>query len=419
MTNAKKEQVALARFAVIFPLLAPNPAYGDQSRLLGEICSKHYQFTGRRATTVCAATVLNWLRAYIAGGRTVESLYPSDRKDKGRGRRLDSATEADLKRLRDMNPDIKLTTLVTKAVKDGVLSSKDSVSMAVIYRIFREYDAQRKASQAPDMRRYETPDVNGCWMLDSMSLSTPKALVESPDGGTRQVTSKLFLIIDHRSRLVVHAQFYPNETAESLMDCLWNAFNKRGLPVKIYTDNGSAMRDGRIKLGCAELEIQLSYARPYKPAGKGCVERMFLNIRQQFVPLLPDHPLPLREMNMLLDEYLHAYHTRVHSGIGMPPLQCYLANLRAVRPAPPVLPKFFRSRVERTVSMARTVSLDGKLLQVPLGYAKRRIEVRYTDIHDAEGFLNGKSIGMLPVVDLHANARAHRSTAHTDNGGAL
>jgi hypothetical protein len=30
------------------------------------------------------------------------------------------------------------------------------------------------------------------------------------------------------------------------------------------------------------------------------VERMFLNIRQQFVPLLPDHPLPLREMNMLL-----------------------------------------------------------------------------------------------------------------------
>jgi len=118
MTNAKKEQVALARFAVIFPLLAPNPAYGDQSRLLEEICSKHYQFTGRRATTVCAATVLNWLRAYIAGGRTVESLYPSDRKDKGRGRRLDSATEADLKRLRDMNPDIKLTTLVTKAVKE-------------------------------------------------------------------------------------------------------------------------------------------------------------------------------------------------------------------------------------------------------------------------------------------------------------
>ncbi|MDD4008108.1 MAG: hypothetical protein PHO44_09030, partial [Sphaerochaetaceae bacterium] len=42
--------------------------------------------------------------------------------------------------------------------------------------------------------------------------------------------------MDDKSRLVTHAQFYLNERTESLLDCMWKAFNRRGLPVRVYTD---------------------------------------------------------------------------------------------------------------------------------------------------------------------------------------
>jgi len=89
-------------------------------------------------------------------------------------------------------------------------------------------------------------------------------------------------------------------------------------------------------------------------------------------------------------------------------LECYLSEIEAIRPAPRDLPRLFRKREIRTVTKARTVSLDGVLLEVPLGYTGRKIELRHTSVHDVEAFHEGKSIGMLKPVDLRANSRALR-----------
>ena len=48
-------------------------------------------------------------------------------------------------------------------------------------------------------------------------------------------------VIDDRSRLVCHLQWYLDETAESLVHGLSQAFMKRGLPRVLMTDNGAAM----------------------------------------------------------------------------------------------------------------------------------------------------------------------------------
>lgn len=60
------------------------------------------------------------------------------------------------------------------------------------------------------------------------------------------------------------------------------------------------------------------------------------------------------------------------------------------------------------MSKARTVSLDSVLLEVPLGYSGRKIELRYNTTSDVEAFYEGVSIGMLKPVDYQANSRAHR-----------
>jgi hypothetical protein len=128
----------------------------------------------------------------------------------------------------------------------------------------------------------------------------------------------------------------------------------------------------------------------------------------QFLPLLGTDTLSLHTVNQRWIQYLQEYNSRYHSGIGTSPLECYLSEIEAIRPAPRDLPRLFRKREIRTVTKARTVSLDGVLLEVPLGYTGRKIELRYTAVHDVEAFYEGKSIGMLQQVDLKANARAYR-----------
>lgn len=89
-----------------------------------------------------------------------------------------------------------------------------------------------------------------------------------------------------------------------------------------------------------------------------------------------------------------------------------MSELKAVRPAPADLPLHFRRREERTVRGDRTVSVNGMRLEAPVGYAGRRIELRWFD-HDlaetCEGFIDGRSIGMLRPADLEANYDARRN----------
>jgi transposase InsO family protein len=52
---------------------------------------------------------------------------------------------------------------------------------------------------------------------------------------------QLLGVLDDRSRLCCHLQWYLDETAEALIHGLSQAFHKRGLPRALLTDNGAAM----------------------------------------------------------------------------------------------------------------------------------------------------------------------------------
>ncbi len=88
------------------------------------------------------------------------------------------------------------------------------------------------------------------WHLDFHEGSRP-VLVAS---GQWQ-KPKLLGVLDDRSRLCCHLQWYLDETAETLIHALSQAFHKRGLPRALPTDNGAAMIAAQTTEGLERLGI--------------------------------------------------------------------------------------------------------------------------------------------------------------------
>ena len=75
--------------------------------------------------------------------------------------------------------------------------------------------------------------ANDIWQSDVMH--GPKVPV-----GPKQRKSYLIAFLDDHSRLIVHAAFYLSENLGAFMHAFEIALAKRGLPVKLYVDNGPA-----------------------------------------------------------------------------------------------------------------------------------------------------------------------------------
>src|SRR5882672_1763482 len=76
-------------------------------------------------------------------------------------------------------------------------------------------------------------------------------------------------ILDDRSRLCCHLQWYLEETADSLVHALMQAFHKRALPRALLTDNGAAMLAAETTEGLLRPGIvQHSHIRPSKTVNR-------------------------------------------------------------------------------------------------------------------------------------------------------
>ncbi len=400
----RKEGKALFRFGVIFPLLDERLDERERSRLIEEASRKRYDIPGSSKTGVSAATIRKWYNAYRKDP-SVDTLAPSGRSDKNSRRKLSPETEKALLSLRDKHPEKPLKVIVRMAREQNLFMPGDTIGDSAIYRMFREHKSKAVDTRgAKDMRRFEVESCNELWMTDCMH--GPKVVL--PSGA--KVTAKLFALIDDRSRLITYGRFYPSETTDCFLDCLWEAFRRRGLPHRIFTDNGSAFKNDRMRYGCASLDVLLQFSKVRHPAGKAKIERFWLTVRQQFLSCIPEEPLSLDELNRRWEIWVDGYNRRPHSSLAgedgrqVSPLECYLSDIKAVRRPPEDLPRHFWNRDKRLVSQARTISIGNRLFQVPLGYAGKKIDVCYYTLEHVEASFNGKDLGVLAEVDLHANA---------------
>lgn len=410
MNEEVKKKVAQFRFGVIHDLVGGRRlSSGEKERLLREKSACMWEIPCSGRSYISRSTILNWVRMYEKGGRRLDALYPEDRDDKGKSRAIDEESVLSLVNLKKELKGVSVPVILRVARQRKILSVDFKASPTTIYRLFKREGLMDNEAIYPDRRRFEAELPNDIWQSDCMH--GPKVDV---DGKMRK--AYLFAFIDDMSRLIPHAEFYLYERIDSYIDVLRNALCKRGLPRKLYVDNGPTFRSNLLEHATASLGIALIHSRPYQPEGRGKIERWFKTVRMQFLSTISDG-LSLKELNEKLYEWIDKhYHLRVHSSTKETPLKRYLNHIHLIREAPKDTEDYFRKRVTRKVYKDRTVSLLKKLYEAPVGLIGKTVTLLYHehDLKRVEVFYNNKSYGMLIPLDVNVNCKIRRHASITE-----
>jgi len=402
MTEDEKKEVAIFRYTVISDFVnGMDFTRAERRQLMRDKCERKWQIPFSQKTRVSEETIRNWIRIFNDGG--LETLMPKDRSDQGRSRAMDDDTCEALICLRKQMPAATVPHLIEQMNQRKLVTPATVLNTTTVYRFLHGQDLMRLTRSSPvDRRKFEAELPNDLWQSDVMH--GPKIDVDG-----RQKKTYLIAILDDHSRLIVYARFYLSERLTSYLDAFENALARRGLPRKLYVDNAAAFRSKHLQYITASLAITLIHAKPYKPQGKGKIERWFKTVRSRFLPSCTATNLP--QLNAALDRYLNDdYQQRKHSATGQTPLDRFTSNMHCLRSAPEDLKDHFRKVALRKVSGDRTITLDGRIYEAPVALIGKRVELLYhqSDVETIEVRYKNKSYGMLRPVDLAVNYRVKR-----------
>jgi hypothetical protein len=85
----------------------------------------------------------------------------------------------------------------------------------------------------------------------------------------RRHKTYLIALLDDATRIIPAAAFTRSETVAAFLPVLERAIRRRGLPKRLYVDNGSAYRARHLALVCAKLGVTLIHARPLPAPSEG------------------------------------------------------------------------------------------------------------------------------------------------------
>ncbi|HKF10893.1 MAG TPA: DDE-type integrase/transposase/recombinase [Xanthobacteraceae bacterium] len=229
-----------------------------------------------------------------------------------------------------------------------------------------------------EVRSYEAEYVGGVWHWDC-HVGSKKVLTQR---GEWQAPV-LFGVLDDRSRLACHLQWYFTENAENIAHGLSQAFQRRGLPRSAQSDNGAAMTAAEIVEGLNRLGILHQTTLPYSPYMNAKIETLWGLVEGRLLAMLEDVPdltlAFLNEATLAWAEY--EYNRKVHSEIGEAPIARFLAGPDVMRPSPDsaTLKLAFTKADRRTQRRSDgTIVIEGNRFEVPNRYRHfTLIEIRY------------------------------------------
>ncbi|MEA3092246.1 MAG: putative transposase, partial [Caballeronia sp.] len=239
--------------------------------------------------------------------------------------------------------------------------------------------AQARLSER-EIRSYEAEYVNGLWHWDchhgSRKVLTARGEWQTPI---------LFGVLDDRSRLACHLQWYLAETAEIIAHGLSQAFQKRGLPRSAMSDNGPAMTAAEVTEGLNRLGILHQTTLPYSPYQNAKQEAFWGPVEGRLIAMLENVPdLTLADLNEATQAWVeYEYNRKVHSEIGAAPITRFLAGPEVTRQCPDsdTLRLAFTRTNHRTARKSDgTLIIDSRRFEIPNRYRHlTKLEVRYAD----------------------------------------
>lgn len=273
--------------------------------------------------------------------------------------------------------------------------------------------AARDRLEKLEVRSFEVDHVGALWHLD-FHHGSRRVLTRQGEW----VKPFLMCVMDDRSRLVCHLQWYLDESAHSLVHALSQALMKRGLPRCLMSDNGAAMLAGETTEGLARLGILHQTTLPYSPYQNAKQEVFWARIESRLMAMLEgESQLSLELLNQATQAWVEQeYHRSVHSEFDTTPLARFMAGPSVSRPAPgsQTLHAAFRLQVRRRLRHSDgTVSLAGRRYEIPSRYRHLQdVHLRYArwdlsqvDLVDAR---SGAPLCAVHPLDKSANADGQR-----------
>ena len=405
MDEKLRREIALFRFSLIAPILNntyPNKTVKDY---LEEICAKVYDSPLGLKKEYAPSTIKEWLRLYKTKG--IDGLYPKNRSDKGESRKLKAEVKELVISLKKANPkrtakSIYQEIIITTKVKPFELS------LSTVQRYIKNLDLSTD-SNIKDRRAFEFENANDCWQSD---------ISVGPYLTINGVKHKTYIVafLDDASRLIVSCKAFKSDNLLSVLEVFKDAVATRGVPKKVFFDNGKVYRSGQMELICASLGCALCFAEPYSPQSKGKIERWFQTLQKQWQQLIDTSSFQsIDELNKYLNEYVeHNYNRAYHNGIKDKPINKFLANIDNIkRFTEQELRNVFLYRVERKVKNDSTVSIDKEIYEVPSKYIGSKLYIRYDPTNNEEAFIfseNGERLERIVKVNKIDNSKLKRGS---------
>ncbi|MFO0692566.1 MAG: DDE-type integrase/transposase/recombinase [Polyangiales bacterium] len=372
-----RQQVALFRYGVIADLAHLSMRHRGLYKLLEEKAAREYEIPGSLRRRVAAETIRGWLRDYRRGG--FEALVPKVRADAGSARSIPAEVVDVLCHVKDEHPDLSVPLVIAFVRKEhgDLVPAELPLPESTVHRLLarRGLTKKRKADDgtSKDRRRFEFAEAGDLWTSDVMY--GPKLRI---DGKLRQ--TYLIAFLDDATRIVPYASFTLSEGTTAYLGVLEQAIRRRGIPKRLYVDNGAAFRSKHLGLVCAKLGIALIHARPYTPQGKGKIERWFRTVRMQFLPVMAlEKSTSLEQLNRALAAWIEGdYHHAEHKGLdGETPASRWACRSEGVRLPDSDVGQVFLAEQNRNVQKDRTVTLDGVAYEVDAALVGERVLLRY------------------------------------------
>ena len=372
-----RQDLALFRYGLIADLLRLEGVGSGLYEALEKKAEQTHTIPGSQRTRLAAETIRGYLKAYRQGG--FDALMPRPRADAGSSRRIPREVQDILLAIKEQNEDYTVGLVIDEARRHPDVPEAQVLAPSTVHRLLARNGLMKKSSDAPngkDHRRFEFPYAGDLWMSDVMHGPSVRV-----DGRKRK--TYLIAFIDDATRIVPFARFALSESNVDFMPTMKQAVLRRGIPQRLFVDNGAAFRSHHLALVAAKLGITLVHARAHHPQAKGKQERWFRTVRTQFLPLVKKAALTLEALNQRLWAYVETeYHRTPHRGLGREtPDDRWHAVGDQVRYPGPDLDDLFLFEAKRKVRKDRTVSLDGQLYEVEAALVDETVVLRYDPAH--------------------------------------
>lgn len=379
------------RFGVISPVLSADDARSLKERF-AEQAAKVWTLPNGQLRQLSAATVEDWYYDFRKGG--MDALINPPRRDSGSHRLITDEMDHEIGAILAANPNLKSSNVI-RLLDEREVRKDNTPSNATLFRYLRKI---RPGHQKVGKQRlaFEAPYAGNLYQTDIMY--GPDVKIKLANGRMSNKQTYLLAILDDHSRLICHGEFFLTQDIMIYLSVLEKSIRKRGIPDKIYCDNGKVFLSSQITRIGAEIGTRIVHTKVRDAAAKGKIERFFRTVRDQFLELAEvDKVNTLSALNTRFFSWVEAYNHRRHSSLGCSPMEKWLRS-----PHTPRLLKeghktddLFLLEVTRLVKKDGTFSLHGKRFETNYVHAGKKVTVHYdkNDLSRIHVYLEGAYVG--------------------------